>query len=476
MMPNLQQQQQLHQQQQHQMMFQIHNRDIIPQLTQTPTQTPNFMEINSGSHSIPNAQQYSMQSTIPAAPDTSGPMFREHLLASNKTPSSTTNVYEYEDMVKENVKTHEETIIHADFSELKNDFEALQKMNLVDDEAYLDELYYHNVLFPKNLFLFNNLIKLYKTRYANFLKKYKTLELYMLYCLASIIFRSELAFKKDCLAASKIEEIKLMSYDNIPDVCNFGARKRKLRLMKKQNATMETELNKPTDDGGEEKKQKLDQSKKTLQHPFFDLLFYKQHTVVFHLGECLKYCIPADFAQLQMTATFGTVTKIKAGSEKQMFDGLRLAFRKPIVTELSVRLGKSYSFLNCLGLSAIDEVIHQMTSFTSLSDSFSFGRKQDVKCRDLVKDIEAQLKTDATTDETNERIIALVNNFSVFARKNKTFACKSYSNIVQILDKSSVSISPDLEQVFNRELEMTSEQTDRIIDEYYEKLENMNKS
>jgi len=392
-MPNMQQQQQ-QQQQQHSPQQAL---QISPLSSEQQPQQQHMPQILNNSAAFP-------------MPPTA---YINNLIASTAgTSNSTTNMNQFDvvNMTYDNFKSEKTFLSDEPYKMLAEDFTKVTKMNLLDDEDpdLLYTLFVRNSAFNNNTYYFGALANLYRNRYSDLYEKYPSLSVYVEFCLATIIFKSEEMLRSNCIS----NVVKL------PNSGNTSGFNKLIRTSKKRSAA-------PIDVEHGAPKVKISN---VTKHPFFDTSSYKSKQTLFSIGKCTDYCIPADFASLSFVSTQGTVNKMDA-KVSHPFDGLKLTFLKPVLCILTDRICKTYKFSYLEHLSQLANLLTKMTGKGISNSQFGFGKKQKLNVLRIssgqFEDVEKVSKG---------YIMTLVNNLSIFQLGNNTLLCKTYSDLLFNLD------------------------------------------
>lgn len=372
-----------------------------------------------------------------------------------------TGQYQIINMDESESKLLSETIDQEEMDKMRSDFDILEGMNLVDDDALLDDLHINSTLSAEKVFMYSYLTRKYLDRYDELVQIYPSLKLYINFCLAHLIYSDEQKFKKQCTQLGANDDFKLPQ---------FGAdiNTAFLSVTRKRTRNIDVSSTKNIDD---EKKSKLDDTKNSKPiHPFLKTPYYMQFQTIFHLGRCLKYVIPADFAVTVATATYGGLNNLEKEKKKSVYNGLKINLKLPVVGILSVRINNNFSFMQLKLMDNLGSMITKMTGLTCYSDSFAFGNKQGIKCMDIVLNRTQDLIKDETTPQSTAHMVTLVNNFAVFARKSGSFVSKAYSEAITLLDKSHFDVEPDMAKKFLTAIEQHQMRREEELNDYETQL------
>lgn len=358
-----------------------------------------------------------------------------------------TSKFSIENLPKEEVKVHEAVMDKAKVTELKNDFNKVLSMTLTDDSEYLDQCLYHASLFCDNKYALNCIYKCYNTKYADLIDARPTLKEWLNYCLQVLIFQTEKDFKMNCMSNSQTFKM--------PDLNS------KIFLVPSR------------------KRQQQDQSiaedlipkKKTIKHPFLEHEYYKLHHMIFNIGECAKYCIPGDFAELEMTSSHCVMARIISNNSTAPYEGLRVSFKKPILTSLSGCLRKTYIFLQIESLQPLQDVISNITDLSATKDCLQYGRAKATKFIDITTKRKTSNGEEVSNEDSREYYMALLTSISIFKRSNKTFQGKAYSDVVYVGNRDLTDIDTDEMDKFNAIVRGNVEQVNKVLEEYEKKLD-----
>lgn len=296
---------------------------------------------------------------------------------------------------------------------LREDFDAITKMNLIDDEDTLYTLFMKSPSFIDIEFMINFLINMYRVKYEDLYNRYPSLSIFTTFCLSVVLARSENNLKSICNAAS----------GNIPQGCTksiFGmmSRKREAIYINTDNTRMRFEVKK---------------RKAQIVHPLLSHSFYLEHKSVFNLGTLTRYCVPTEFSILFTTAKPGAVLKILSRDNKVMYDGIRGTFSRSVVIALQSKAVSTYVFTHAPFMNNIGELITDMTGLSTENDIFNVG----IKRKAIFDNITTKTVTGAEkVNYTDGFYMGVLSTFMCVATDSKTVDIRSYVERGYKLDDS----------------------------------------
>lgn len=450
-----QQQQQTPQQSQQQQYYQMPTQQqptssqmlgtmSMPPSMSMPTLTPSASPAPSASMPTqPSGLNFPMPSTA----------YVNNLIAATNSGSSqqsnaNANKFEVVNMTYEDFKSERECRLNASYEALANDFSKITKMNLLDDDNMLYTLMVRHVAFDNKQYCFGALANLYRERYSDLYSKYDSLSVYIEYCLSTIIFTSESKLRSACITNA----VRLPNSGNFAGFSKIMRNKRKLETT--DGSTLDAKISRRSN------------NKQTMpRHPFYDSTFYKMKQILFSIGKCTEYCIPAEFSSLSFMSAQSTLNKLDKTTTTP-YQGLKLTFPKPLVCILNTRDCKNFTFIDMEHMSNLAIILNEMTGKAVSPTSFSFGTKQKME---IINIADGRTMEKSYTDFT----MTLVHNMSIFQLMNNSLVGKSYSSYLYRLDDSSKIDERSLEQC-QKLIDQNQSVADDLVDKFEAACEAIN--
>ncbi|AYP97909.1 GrBNV gp06-like protein-like protein [Mauternbach virus] len=365
-----------------------------------------------------------------------------NLIASTATSNSTPNPNQFDvvNMTYDDFKSEKTFLSEETYKTLADDFSQITKMNLIDDidPDLLYTLYVRHSAFIYNEYYFGLLSNLYRKRYNTLYDKYPSLSVYVEFCLATIIFKSEEMFRNHCIS-------KTLKIPTSGNATGF-------------NKLIRTNLKRPTSTNNAKDEPQVKKNNLS-KHPFFNTSVYKAKQILFSIGKCTDHCIPADFASLLFTVTKGVVKKMD-GKIAHPYEGLKVTFTKPVLCLLSDRKVKDFKYSYLEHLSQLDYLLTKMIGKSILNSQFQLGKKQKLGALYL-----SSGKFEDLDKVSSGYLMTLVNNLSLFQMGNNAMMCKTYSDLVFNLDDQT-QINDDNMTICEQLIEKNKEDSDEIIRQY----------
>lgn len=371
------------------------------------------------------------------------------------------------DMDEKSVKLYGEIVNYTNMMALKNDLSLIKNFNLVDDPELLDNLYLNQTMMHENLFLYNLLSLMYHKRYASLFEKYPSLDIWLTYCLITLIWSTERELKDRATKLSG-NEFQMPKCGGINTVFTPIGRTKRNR----SNGSQASEV--PVC----EKKAKLSEEDLRAVHPFLKMDEYIQFSTRYNIGKCIEYVLPADFMETVVTTQFGPTTHIGSERTKTTLNGVRIKLSTPIISVVTCRISggtQKYLYMQLKFMEALTSIVERLTNLKEVNDCITFGSRQDTKCRDIMTDKPLANLSTETSDTTTDFMLPLLNNFTVFARKNGTFQAKAYSNIVSILDTSLLNVDEKKQRGYQDKLTVNLPSLENELDKYETYIESLKK-
>lgn len=321
-------------------------------------------------------------------------------------------------------KAEDPSIVEA----LNRDFEILTNMTLIDDEINLDTLFLRQASLTSHVYTLNLLLNLYKLKYANLITRYPSIQIWLTFCLTTLIYNNESKLLARCSGAS-------LTFIPTATHQGFGLinRKRK-RFGGSSNGTSSSIVV----SGSSMKKQATGKP----NHPFLNTSYYIEHPMMFKIGQMTKYCIPTEFAMRFVNIKPGPVSKIVAKNDKSMYAGLRGTFMRPIVSLMTIRRVQNYPFVTIPFMDNIGQLVSSMTQLSPEADIFNMGIRQNMKVEDLIGgDIISFSADDKKLEEGTAMLIALLTTFQCVGTSAGTVDIRSYANGVFRFNNAKIEVT-----------------------------------
>jgi hypothetical protein len=272
------------------------------------------------------------------------------------------------------LKSKNNSIDHILHKRLNVDFKLVETMNLLDDDS-LETLYLASPGFTDNKYFFSTLVQLYRSKYTDLYERNPNLDGCVSFWVATIIYESESVLHSLCSQRNS---------SFIP--CGENPALLSMKRLRRSEAVPAAAV-KPIDvkkvSMQELMRAKNHEQKEIIKlHPFLKSGLYKQYQTLFHIGRCTKYCISSDFATLNATIVTGLVNKY-SNQTKLQYDGFHVNFDKPIISFVSHRMGKDFSYFNVCGFNELSNLIKRMTTLEASQEAFSFGTKRKMNMRTI---------------------------------------------------------------------------------------------
>lgn len=398
--------------------------------------------------------------------------------SNNSTASDDSKrLYEIVDF-EEPIKTLDEVFPKSERAEMLADFEACEAMTLLNDPTTMYTLLINNEVFMNDNnhpFLFSTLSGFYKKNYEILFNKYPSLNTYVDFCLAMIIFKKPQDLKNACQLSSSSSGGTLPNLEAKMQVARLiRSRKRYIgkpsEPAKPASPAPSDESTSGQDNGDVDKNSEYNTlPKKLSKHPFYNTKLYAAAPLLFNIGQCLKFSIPSDFAPLFVNIRLGSVARI--GSAKQRVNKMALVcnLTRPFIGLLWSRTvknnGQYYHFSQMDNLGSI---IAKMTDCSFMNNSFDYGRTTDLVINHIADPVQsAAYHHDQTTMVFSSKglhNIAIIDRINIFRVANNTFSTKSFSKYVYVLAENDTSQYN--EKVVTEEANKTSTAYDILMDEW----------
>nr|WOJ45381.1 GrBNV_gp06-like protein [Apis mellifera nudivirus] len=344
---------------------------------------------------------------------------------------------------------------------LNRDFEILTNMTLIDDEINLDTLFLRQATLSNRVYSLNLLLNLYKLKYTNLITRYPSIQIWLTFCLTTLIYNNESKLLARCSGAS-------ISF--IPTTVthqSFGLINRK----RKRFGSSSVVSGSGSSSSSSEKKLALG---KKPNHPFLETNYYIEHPMLFKIGQMTKYCIPTEFALRFVNIKPGPVSKIVAKNDKSMYPGLRGTFMRPVVSLMTIRRVQNYPFVTIPFMDNIGQLVSSMTQLSPEADIFNMGIRQNMKVEDLIDaDIISYSADDKKMEEGTVMLMALLTTFQCVGTSAGTVDIRSYANGVYRFNNAKIEVDDQQMKGFeatnlNHEAEYL-----QILNDYDDKLVQM---
>lgn len=300
--------------------------------------------------------------------------------------------------------------------EIKRDFEKLCKLNLIDDEDDLDNLYKIFPLFESKELAFNTLVTMYSEKEAELFVKYPSLLCWLYFNLMILITSSEASLILKC--KSSVGEIPKVSNNKITHL--LGKRKANFKKVEEEPIT-EKEI---------KFKNHIIYNDDKTKH------YLNNQKMLFSIGMACKYNVPIEFGGMFMKVMNSDIRKYnnKTGNVPAyyVFSGLRIEFDRKVVSSVFTKYAKTFPFVNVMFFSKITDVIKALSEkqYTFDTDPINVGSGSNqticdvfqgstIKCGpqkiefDLEKNLHVTLISDMYGFFSNKEIIKF-NTFSNF--------------------------------------------------------------
>lgn len=282
--------------------------------------------------------------------------------------------------------------------ELEADYAAIKMMTLMDDEAICEELYNNEDGFTDCPYLLSLLRHMYLEKYEDLVSKYPGLDRAV-----SLFLMTILRFD-----ANKIASLSARSV--VKDMPKVSARVRIGRPVNPTGVVVDI--------------------KQTLFH-MHD--FYKQHRLLFHIGECFQHMVPTEFASLAIELVPGSLNVMTNPKNPEKVDGLRAVFRKSILAPLITFQTNKFTMYTLDGFQDIADILRKMTSCSVDSTGFVLGQKQTMQFLNLNTNV--RTKNDPQVGIN----VCVVNNMQIYNHTTNVLGVRSYAEDILVLDEAMMS-------------------------------------
>lgn len=329
--------------------------------------------------------------------------------------------------------------------ELLKDFEEIKRMTLLDDDEEMYNLLMNSPSMEQNKkFLISFLCMRYKEKYSELFEKYDSLSVYLEFVIQKIVSSNEMQLKNACVSRT----VRVPSSGGSTTFTNlFKMRKRGTPASDNLCAIPAKKVQK-------------------IPHPFLSTNIYTSKPILFNIGKCTEYVAPSQFATLFIHAQYCEISKLNAG-KKDMFEGLRISFSKPVTCLIVTKEVSSFTFASLEHLTPLGVVLENMTGLGKLDDTFAFGTRQNLKFENVLTG-ECTSKSDQKFDNNYFNIV-VVNSMNGYKLSNGTLSCRSYANAVHMISNNSIS-DEDVEKfiAYNKAREAEFE---KLMDDYEAKVQ-----
>lgn len=352
-----------------------------------------------------------------------------------------------EDLDETKVKPQNEVIGNFITSEMRKDYETVKSMNLVDSDQDLDCLFLSSPSLINKEYKLKLLAQLYCEKYPEIYSKYPSMHVYTTYCLSMIIFNNVSYLKQSC--ENRTVRVPMP-----------GSSFKLKRLQRKRKCD-------DSDDRTDQKTLKGGNKSKFV-HPFLEHEAYKSCELLFNLGKCTEICQPSEFAILFTDTMVSKLNKMESNNSLQ-YMGIRITFNVPIVCIVKSRKNKDFVFNSVEHLKNVGDFVSSLASLMCAPDTFSWGNKRSLKCRDIVERTISDVELKKTYD--NGFAFVIVSSLNCFQLSNKTLSARTYSDSVYFISSEVVEGS---ERVLENCESVNNDQSDKlqaILEKYVENID-----
>lgn len=332
-----------------------------------------------------------------------------------------------EDLDEKKIKLQNEVIGNFTTNELRKDYETVKGMNVVDSIDDLDCLFLSSPSLVNKGYKLKLIAQLYYEKYPEIYAKYPSMHVYTTYCLSMIIFNNISYLKHSC--ETRTVRVPMLG-------SSF-----KLTRSQRKRKHEDCDDSQKTLPGGKTSK---------FTHPFLEHEAYKSCELLYNLGKCTDICQPSEFAILFTDTTIGKLNKMESNNPLQ-YTGIRITFTMPIVCIVKSRKNKDFIFNSVEHLKNVGDFLSSLTSLMCAPDTFSWGNKRSLKCRDIVENTISDVDLKKTYD--NGFAFVIVSSLNCFQLSNKTLSARTYSDSVYFISSNIVdgieSVLKDCESVNN---------------------------
>lgn len=332
---------------------------------------------------------------------------------------------------------------------LNRDFETLSSMTLIDNDANLDTLFLRQAAMKSKAYTFNLLINMYKAKYADLLDKYRGAQIWLSFCLITLVFGNENRLRLRC---------SNMSTSCIPVMHTshegFGLINRKRRRFT---------------DASSDTSKRANTSRKP-SHPFLQTAYYSAHSALFKIGTMTKYCVPTEFAIKFVRIKPGFVSKILSKSDKVTQQGLRGTFTRPILALVSTRGVQNFQFTGLAFMDNICQLVSEMSGLTAENEIVNLGIRQNMTVEDLIDNSTTSYSDTKNNDDGSSVIMAVIGSFQCAGTTAGTVDIRTYTDNVYRLITSRTAIT---DEEMDRHEQLNQDHEDEyasILDAYDDKL------
>lgn len=289
--------------------------------------------------------------------------------------------------------------------QLKQDYETLRSMTLLDDPTELDTIFMRHTNFTKSNFLYNFLFSRYDRKYRELFERYPGAVYWLTFCLATLVTRSEGMLATICSANSAAGAILRPTRTPLFDTFSMPSTKRSRKdrnLTKKSSATGEedqtTEKKDETAAEDTNKRKRSDETNVTAkrvsssyekpQHPFYATSISLTNRSLFEIGRMTDHCVPPEFAVLFVHARPGICVKINTSADRVPLNGIRGTISRPIVAPLVSRQNRGFTFIHLHFTDSLVQMMCRMADGNAgNNNTINLGTKLNMRVDNLAQSV-----------------------------------------------------------------------------------------
>lgn len=372
-------------------------------------------------------------------------------------------------------KSFKEAFNRADRAKMLADFEVCESMTLLNDLDTMYTIYINQCSFNKNKqYLFYIISGFYKKNYGEMYEKYPSLNTFVDFCIAMLVFRSMRDLKNACKSASSTcnntlsnPEAGLVVSRLIRTRKPYRGENPELKKARDQttlDATLQQASN-PNEQSAAtstENTANADSApmydtleKKLAEHPVLKTEIVKTNEDLFNIGRCFKYCIPSEFIPLFARLDLGQATRLGSNTERSTRSALVCTLSRPFFGHLWSRTVKQGQYMHFSQMENLAEIVTAMTGLTNSNTSFDYGKTKDLSVQNVTNGNVMSNEMSFGTKGCHN--IAIIDRINIFGVANKSFTTKSFSKNAYIMNEQETS---------TYDINAMKLETDRTLDKF----------
>lgn len=398
--------------------------------------------------------------------------------------------------------------------QLKQDYETLRSMTLLDDETELDTLFMRHSNFSKPNFLYNFLFNRYDRKYRDLFERYPGTVYWLTFCLSTLITRSEGTLASVCsgntAAGAILRPVRMPLFDTFTVSLNRRARKERQQAAAAAAAAAAND-NKKTDEnetadaaktassgedggssgsansaatkrsrgkddvGGSGHAKRVSSSHDRPTHPFYRISISLTNRNLFEIGRMTEHCVPPEFGVLFVHARPGVCVKINTSADRVPLNGIRGTLSRPVIAPLVSRQNRGFTFIHLHYTDSLVQMMCRMAEASAGSNTtVNLGTKLTMRVDNLAQSVVSrgekfsEHKGPVTLD--TPPFLTAINQFQCTMLSGNLLDVKAYSDTVYRIG-SELAMRNDERQLFEETYQETKEELLDELERYQDALE-----